>query len=518
MVRPSEPSPSPIQVHPSYTPGVSMCAINSAELSTAVSKEKRKQLSSSLLNRHSRAWMASLLVLSDLFSLTLAGIAAVYLRTSIGRGLVDPPFYLRMLPLELIFIGFYTLRGLYPAVGISPVEELRRLTISTSAVFFFITAYAFWVRSVGNYSRLVLALAWIFSLVTVQLGRWFVRILAGRLRVWGEPIAVVGYGPQGRQIVEFLRKNNRFGLRPELIIAGFWSEEDPSAPLPQIHLPEDNEHNTTPIRPLGISTAILILPEIPESIQNAIIDEGRFGFKHLIVISSLGWIGSLGVTPYDLEGILGLEVRQNLLNLWERGLKRLLDVVLVVLGSFFGAPLMGLIALLIRLDSRGPVFYGHQRIGRGGREIKVWKFRTMVDGADQALDDYLELNPQAREEWETTHKLKDDPRITRMGRFLRKTSLDELPQIWNVLKGEMSLVGPRPIVQEEIRHYQHCYKLYSRVRPGLTGLWQVSGRNNTDYDFRVRLDEYYVRNWSVWLDIYILLRTVWVVLKGDGAY
>jgi lipopolysaccharide/colanic/teichoic acid biosynthesis glycosyltransferase len=142
----------------------------------------------------------------------------------------------------------------------------------------------------------------------------------------------------------------------------------------------------------------------------------------------------------------------------------------------------------------------------------------MVQNADQVLEDYFQANPELRQEWRTERKLRYDPRVTRVGHFLRRTSLDELPQLWNVLRGEMSLVGPRPIVGEEIARYADTYKLYTRVLPGLTGLWQVSGRNNISYPERVNLDAYYVRNWSVWLDIYILLRTIWVVLTGDGAY
>jgi lipopolysaccharide/colanic/teichoic acid biosynthesis glycosyltransferase len=142
----------------------------------------------------------------------------------------------------------------------------------------------------------------------------------------------------------------------------------------------------------------------------------------------------------------------------------------------------------------------------------------MVQNADQVLSEYLREHPILRQEWDWNQKLKDDPRITRVGRFLRRTSLDELPQFWNALKQEMSLVGPRPIVQEEIHRYGEDFQLYQMVKPGITGLWQVSGRNSLSYERRVSLDSYYVRNWSVWLDLYVLARTIKVVLKGDGAY
>jgi len=181
-------------------------------------------------------------------------------------------------------------------------------------------------------------------------------------------------------------------------------------------------------------------------------------------------------------------------------------------------PLVALIALAIRLTSKGPAFYSQQRIGKQGQLFRAWKFRTMVENADEVLRRYLEENPALRAEWEENFKLRNDPRVTAVGSFLRKTSLDELPQLWNVLKGEMSLVGPRPIVNAEIVRYGESISLLGRVKPGLSGLWQVSGRSNTTYEDRVRLDMYYIRNWSVWLDIFILAKTCAVVLKRQGAY
>jgi Undecaprenyl-phosphate galactose phosphotransferase WbaP len=190
----------------------------------------------------------------------------------------------------------------------------------------------------------------------------------------------------------------------------------------------------------------------------------------------------------------------------------------VLVGGIFFSPIIFLISIMVKLDTKGPVFYGHTRIGIGGRKFKAWKFRTMVPNANQVLDEYLDNNPDLRKEWEETFKLQNDPRVTRSGKILRKLSLDELPQLWNVIIGEMSLVGPRPIVDDEIRYYGDRFDLYSFVMPGITGLWQVSGRSDTSYEGRVSLDEYYVRNWSIWMDIYILARTISVVLLRKGAY
>ncbi len=199
-------------------------------------------------------------------------------------------------------------------------------------------------------------------------------------------------------------------------------------------------------------------------------------------------------------------------------IKRIMDIVLLLVFSPLLLTLIILVSMFVKSTSRGPVFYSHQRIGQGGRRFQVWKFRTMVQDSDIALQRYLDANPQYRAEWERLHKLRNDPRVTGIGIWLRKTSLDELPQAWNVLWGDMSLVGPRPIVHDEISRYADEFILYTRVLPGITGLWQVSGRNNTTYKKRVRLDVWYVHNWSIWLDVCILVRTIKVILTSEGAY
>ncbi len=180
---------------------------------------------------------------------------------------------------------------------------------------------------------------------------------------------------------------------------------------------------------------------------------------------------------------------------------------------------MGIIGIIVKIDSPGPVFYSHIRIGQKGKPIRVHKIRTMYKDAGKKLKEFLDKDQSAREEWEAFFKLKNDPRVTKIGKWLRETSLDELPQIINIIKGNMSLVGPRPVLQEEIDNYYREYAdYYFMVKPGITGLWQTSGRNDMSYDFRVRLDSWYVLNWSLWFDIVILFKTVMVVLRKEGAY
>ena len=200
------------------------------------------------------------------------------------------------------------------------------------------------------------------------------------------------------------------------------------------------------------------------------------------------------------------------------GLKRAFDLLGAGVLLLLAAPAFALLALLVRADG-GPAFYAHERVGRGGRRFGCLKFRSMVTDSQYRLDTLLDADPAARAEWEATRKLKDDPRVTRIGRLLRATSLDELPQLINVLRGEMSLVGPRPVVAAELAaHYGAAAEHYLAVRPGITGLWQISGRSETSYDTRVALDTRYATNPSLWADLGILLRTPLAVLSRRGAY
>jgi Undecaprenyl-phosphate galactose phosphotransferase WbaP len=197
---------------------------------------------------------------------------------------------------------------------------------------------------------------------------------------------------------------------------------------------------------------------------------------------------------------------------------RILDISLILLAAPYIIVAILIIMISIKMDSPGPVFYRHTRIGRFGRKFHIFKFRTMTQNAEQVLQNHLDKSPHLKAEWDTTHKLKQDPRVTHLGTLLRKSSLDELPQLFNILRGEMSLVGPRPIVDAEVEKYGKCFGFYVQVRPGLTGLWQVSGRNNTTYEQRVELDEYYVHNRGLKMYFQILWKTVFVVLRRDGAY
>lgn len=201
-----------------------------------------------------------------------------------------------------------------------------------------------------------------------------------------------------------------------------------------------------------------------------------------------------------------------------RLVKRCADVLLIIVSVPLTMLLLGVVSAMVKWSSPGPIFYSHRRIRKSGAFFSMWKFRTMCVNSAEVLEEYLARHPEARAEWNRTHKLRHDPRITPVGSFLRRYSLDELPQLWNVLVGQMSLVGPRPIVAAEVEKYGDCFDCYCRVKPGLTGLWQVSGRSALSYDERVALDCEYVEGWSLSRDVRILAKTFSSVVNQDGAF
>jgi lipopolysaccharide/colanic/teichoic acid biosynthesis glycosyltransferase len=250
------------------------------------------------------------------------------------------------------------------------------------------------------------------------------------------------------------------------------------------------------------------------------LDDWGTVFTHVILIPNLFGLASLWASARDIGGMLGLEMRQNPLIPFNRWTKRAMDIAGALILGLIALPVLGAAAVWIKLVSRGSVLYNQEREGEKGRSISIVKLRTMRPDAEAALMRALSESSEIRAEWECRFKLRKDPRILGgVGKFLRKTSLDELPQLWSVLKGEMSLVGPRPFPRYHLDGFGQRFRtLRGRVKPGLTGLWQVSDRADGDLEVQETLDTYYIRNWSLWLDLYILARTVRAVLFPKGAY
>lgn len=475
-----------------------------------------------------RPWRATaLLMICDVVVLLLAGLISVQLRGLLGD-VVRAEIYQSLWPLVFLFpvvftaVGLYSGTALYPGAAISPADELRRATLSTTVVFLALAASTFLIRG-GNefhdatkYSRSIFLMWWAGSVVGVPMGRLLIRHRFARQPWWGHPVAVLGAGLTGKMVVEALQRHPELGLKPVAVV-----DDDPT---------KAGDCGGVPVvGPLSVVSelasvhriryAIVAMPGITDERLRQLYKLYGDAFAHLMIIPALVGFSSLWVSVRDLGGLMGLEVRQRLLLTGPRLAKRFLDLFLTIVGGAIVFPLVMVpIALLVKLSSPGPVFYGQRRLGRNNQPFTAWKFRSMRQDADQVLRAYLEKHPALLVQWESDHKLKNDPRVNAIGHFLRRTSLDELPQIWNVLRGEMSLVGPRPIVEAEIGKYDEHYSLYLKVRPGITGLWQISGRNDVDYRRRVQFDAYYVRNWSVWLDLYILMRTFGVVLFRRGAY
>ena len=366
-------------------------------------------------------------------------------------------------------------------------------------------------------SRLYMGFLGIFAFLFIVLFRYIIKKLLDSLQVLKEPVLLMGAGKNAALILEHMK--NDIGLNYQFI--GYLKDpkgnNEIAKQLPCLGTFADAANI---IQKTGVRKVLVIAPELAQSQMEDII------YKLQPLVSSIGFIPDMGTMPLstmDIESLVDghvvmFQMRNNLMNRGNRILKFVFDWCLTLIGTICISPFFAIIAIWIYFDSPGPVIFKHRRVGKDGKEFDCYKFRSMCVDADQRLKELLEKNPKARKEWEKDFKLKEDPRITKSGAFLRKTSLDELPQIFNVLKGEMSLVGPRPIIQAEVPRYGKYISDYYMVRPGITGLWQTSGRNDVDYTERVQMDTWYVRNWNVWFDIVLLWRTFKAVLAGKGAY
>ena len=412
-----------------------------------------------------------------------------YWAMGIGRYRYGLDYYWRFWPALVAFVllnaafRLYQGRIAYPASPVLPVDEMRRLFYSALLTHIGIVAYlALAHQTLKETSRVLIVCSGALTAVLAQPARDLVRWGLFKLKFFRIPVALTGPEAAVRSLAEALDRDAYSGFRPGD----------------------------------AAKSSILLSCEDMDTFRAHYPDYMK-RYAHVACLPTSGSLPVADARSILIDGIGGIEFLNQRRMSVLRSEKWLLDKLLATVVFILSLPVFVLVPILIKLTSRGPVFYRHDRLGKMGRPLRVWKFRTMYVDADARLKSILESDPARRAEWEASFKLNDDPRVTPLGRLLRKTSLDEFPQLFNVFAGDMTLVGPRPIVEGEVARYGESYETFASVKPGITGLWQASGRSDTDYARRVALDIHYILNWSPWLDLWILKKTLFAVLFMRGA-
>ncbi|WP_154955368.1 undecaprenyl-phosphate galactose phosphotransferase WbaP [Klebsiella grimontii] len=412
-------------------------------------------------------------------------------------------------------VGWYSMRlrhYFYRKTFWFELKEILRTLVIFAIIEIAVMAFTTW-----DFSRYLWILTWALILILVPLARMITKRVLDSLGVWKRDTWIIGNGDNAHEAYKAISSERNLGLN----IVGFISSGEGTPVSQYIEkipvLPNDLNWLTT----INKKTQFIVAVESNESdIRNTWLRNFMIkGYRYVSVIPTLRGmpLDSTDMSFIFSHEVMIFRVQQNLAKWSSRILKRIFDIVGSLAIIIILSPALLYISRKVKGDG-GPAIYGHERIGKDGKSFKCLKFRSMVINSKEVLEELLNNDPLAKEEWDATFKLKNDPRITKIGNFLRRTSLDELPQLFNVLKGEMSLVGPRPIITAELERYNEEVDYYLLSKPGMTGLWQVSGRSDVDYETRVYLDAWYVKNWSMWNDIAILFKTIGVVLKKDGAY
>ena len=411
-----------------------------------------------------------------------------------------------------VWIGGAFALNLLPGWGLGAVEELRRVTWLIGGVFSVIAITLFLGKIGGTERRFTITSAMLISGPLILVFRYISKNLLIRWGGWGLPTMVYGGSETARLAIRALHEDQGLGFVPVGVFEnGKMPGVDTVEGLPV--LGTLNQSSTT------APAAVFALSDSTRHELVHMLEGPLASYHRVIIIPDLIEAPSLWVQPRDVGGVLGLEVSANLRNPFARLLKRAFELSVVVATAPLWILFCLLVGILIWFEDRRDPLFSQDRVGKSNETFRTYKFRTMVPDANAALEAALKADEALREEWEKNFKLKNDPRITRVGKWLRRMSLDELPQLYNVLIGDMSLVGPRPLpMYHHAQLPKHIRNLRKRVRPGITGLWQVSGRSESGNEGMIRWDGYYVRNWSIWLDIVILFRTVRAVIKAKGAY
>jgi len=457
------------------------------------------------------------LVVSDVLLVLLVWWIASVLQGIWGRGPLSGMSIATMVPLAVGWVGVRALLGMYPGYGLDSVEQLRRHTYSVFAVLAILAIFAMAFQVGDLLSRLLLGLVFLSLLVLAPFARHLVKCALKKISWWGKPVVVLSYRETGASVVNLLEERWELGYDP-IAILDYRLDEVAAGSLEGMNSQQVWAGVVDLAREHCADTAIFAMPHTRREQLAELVSLASLSFRHVMVVPNLGGITNSAVVARNLAGTFAVEIKFNLLDTWALRTKRAVDLVATVVGGTLILPLLLVLALLVYLESGRPVLYKDQRMGKDGKAFSCMKFRTMVSEAETLLETILEEDARFKEEYLKYHKLRNDPRVTRIGRFLRETSLDELPQLWNVLRGEMSLVGPRPYLPRESKDIGVTQSEILRVPPGITGHWQVAGRNHAFFSERVQMDTYYVRDWSIWLDIVLLARTAKTLLLDRGAY
>ena len=472
-----------------------------------------------ILARIHRIFAPLLFICFDYFAILLAEKMAFGLHDLYGL-LMGTSYYVLdaylFFWIPLVFIAFLGIAQTY--IKMQPIlETVRQIFYAVLyALITCIVALYFMEASILT-SRLYVVLFGCLALFNVYAVRYVLMKLLKVTQTFVKPVIIIGAGKTAELVLQFFEGDLGYRYR----VVGLLDDNPISEMLPQKFLLLGTVSDAeTIIRDSGVQTVIITAPGMDSARLEKLVTKIQPLVRDILFVPDLMMLplGHVGVEPFYTEKVFMLSIRNNLARRRNRLAKRIFDLVATVVGGLLILPILLILAVLVGIDNKGRIIFAHRRVGRNGKLFPCYKFQSMVPDAQERLEEYLAQNPEARKEWEESFKLTNDPRVTKLGAFLRKTSLDELPQLWNVLMGDMSLVGPRPIVTKEIERYGDYIREYYMVPPGITGMWQVNGRSDTTYEERVAMDTWYVRNWSVWIDLVYLFKTVKTVFTGKGAY
>jgi len=469
--------------------------------------------------RTSSALTASAFILSDLLAVMLTFGWGFFLVRIYGfiqdYGSINFKSFITYWPYLPVFILIFQLHKLYPGISLAPSEEMRRFFIGSLIAYGGIVMSRFIEKDQWDSVNTAFLISGIFSTITLLTIRSATHWFLHKTKLGGIPTVIYGSGSTGKLVAQCLHASIRSGYVPVLFLDDNPLGDEEYMGIPIIH---DLAAGPEIVKRYNIKMAIVAMPELDAQKLKHLQNTSVSAFRYTVLIPNFFNISNIWMSVRDFSGVLGIDTSNKLKFSFNLVVKRFMDLFVVLIGGLIMLPFLLIIALLIKIDSPGPVLYKQKRLGKNGKHFYTYKFRSMAIDAAEKLKNLLDSNPELKEEWESTYKLHNDPRITRLGNILRRTSIDEFPQLINILKGEMSLVGPRPIVDEEVEKYGEDFKRVFTVTPGLTGMWQVSGRSDANYTDRVSYDIYYLQSWSVWLDMWIIFKTFGVVLKGKGAY